>query len=176
MLKFEDGKQYRIRSMDRQKFLVWTESNGVTCTGTGNEDSSIITAHRDVVNVPTGIGWHFVFSGTDKTVKKDFALHVQPNGTATSQKFITKTLETAYVPHYLPQSQSSGPQPTTQSVILKLGTSISTPTQQCIAAAPDGSLSLKDVDHANPHLDTVLSYIKPPHLNLNPHLLPRCLN
>ncbi|KAJ7373650.1 hypothetical protein OS493_011259 [Desmophyllum pertusum] len=103
--------------MDRQTFLVLTESNGVTCTGTGNEDSSIITAHCDEENVSPGIGWHFVFSGTDKKVKKDFALHVQPNGTATSQEFgigITKTLETAYVPaHFsLPQSQSR----TTQSV------------------------------------------------------------
>lgn len=64
------------------------------------------------------------------------------------------------MPHYLPQSQSSGPQPTTQSVILKLGTSISTSAQQCIAAAPDGSLSLKDVDHAKPHLDTVFVLYK----------------
>jgi len=142
-------KEYRIWSLVSQKYLVLTKNGDntptVDCTGTGQEQSGVISLTRNTKSaIPGEVSYHFKFRADDGT---EYVLQVDKQTTPASIYLQPFTEADSTTSAFVPESFmiNSGP-----FKALKVGNSA-----KCIASSKDGHLSLKSWKLDNPHPESI---------------------
>jgi len=143
------SKEYRIWSLISQGYLVLTKNGDNTptldCTGTGEEQTSVLTCIRNVESaIPGEVSFHFVFRGADGT-EYAFQVYDQTTPARIDLQPFTKADSTtsAFVPNAF--IINSGP-----FKALKVANS-----GKCLASNKDGNLSFRSLKLDNPHPESI---------------------
>lgn len=142
-------KEYSIWSLISQQYLALTKNGDntptVDCTGTGKEQSSVLSVIRNIKSaIPGEVSYHLVFRADDGT---RYVLQVDEQTTPATIDLQPFTEADSATSAFVPNSFiiNSGP-----FKGLKVANS-----GKCLASNKDGVLSLKSLKLDNPHPESI---------------------